>query len=223
MNPVIWPAIILGVSLFSSAHAGEIPPLEFVTEYLREFGAMERIRLAEEEEFQAARQSMPAICIESGNRYRREIAQQAARMRGMSVLPPSQGLPARLVELYRRKLELYTEVVNRCTALEAAANGGVGYLEVMSVVSEYSAKLDSIDQSLFNTSTDAFSMLLSKDQGGHELAPHLAITIAEKQGLLRQIDRDFGAELQDAQQTYLVNAATVIHNALKGHKASDEK
>jgi hypothetical protein len=222
MNPAIWPAVILAVSLFSSAHAAETPPLEFVTEYLREFSAIERIRLAEEQEFQAPRQSMLAICIDSGNRYRREIAQQTARLQGMSVPPASQGLPARLVELYRRKLELYTEVVNRCTALEAAANSSVGYLEVMAVVSEYSAKVDSIDQSLFKTSTDAFSMLLNKEQGSHESPPRLAITSAQKQTLLRQIDRDFGAELQDDQQTYLVNAATVIRNALTKHKASDE-
>jgi hypothetical protein len=63
---------------------------------------------------------------------------------------------------------------------------------------------------------------LNKEQGSHEFPRRLAIRIAEKQDLLRQIDRDFGAELQDDQQTYLVNAATVIRNALRKHKASDE-
>lgn len=222
MNLVRRLAVIACISLFSTAHARETPPLEFVAEYLREFSAIERIRLAEEQEFQAARQSMLAICIESGNRYRREIAQQTARMQGMSVLPPSQGLPARLVELYGRKLELYTEVVNACAGLKAAANNSVGYWEVMSVVSEYSAKVESIDESLFKTSTDVYSTLLGKEQGTRDLPRRLAITAAEKQTLLRQIDRDFGAELQDDQQTYLVNAATVIRNALRKHKASDE-
>jgi hypothetical protein len=222
MNLVSWIAIIVGVGLASSAHARETPPLQFVTEYLREFSAIERIRLAEEQEFQAPRQDMLATCIESGNRYRREIVQQSARMQGMSVPPPSQALPARLVELYGRKLELYTEVVNTCTALKAGANTSAGYLEVMSVVSQYSTKVDSIDQSLFKTSTDVYSTLLNKDEGPRDFPRRLAITTAEKQGLLRQIERDFGAELQDAQQTYLVNAATVIRNALRKHKASDE-
>jgi hypothetical protein len=222
MNPVSWLAVTVCIGLFSSAHARETPPLQFVAEYLREFSAIEHIRLAEEQEFQAARQSMLAICVESGNRYRREIAQQMARMQGMSVPPPSQALPARLVELYGQKLELYTEVVYRCTALKAPANDSVGYVEVMSVVSQYSTKVDSIDYSLFKTSTEAYSTLLNTEQGPHDLARRLAITTAEKQSLLRQIDRDFGAELQDDQQTYLVNAATVIRNAIRKHKASDE-
>ncbi|MEP6884659.1 MAG: hypothetical protein ABJC66_07920 [Gammaproteobacteria bacterium] len=222
MKRVSGLAAIVCISLFSCARAGETPPLQFVSEYLREFSAIERIRLAEEQELQAARQSMLAICIESGNRYRREIAQQTARMQEMTVLPPSQALPARLVELYGQKLELYTEVVNTCTALKANASTSVGYLEVMSVVSQYSAKVDAIDRSLFNTSTDAYSTLLKMEQGPHDFPRRLGITTAEKQTLLRQIDREFGAELQEDQQTYLVNAATVIRNAIRKHKALDE-
>jgi hypothetical protein len=213
---------VICVSLSSFAHARETPSLQFVTEYLREFSAIEHIRLAEEQDFQAPRQSMLAICIESGNRYRREIAQQMARMRDMSLPPPSQALPGRLVELYGRKLELYTEIVNACAALKAAASTNVSYLAVMSVVSRYNAKVDSIDRSLFETSSEAYSTLLNGQPGTHDNPRRLGITTAEKQALLRQIDLEFGAELQDAQQTYLVNAATVIRNALRGHKASDE-
>ncbi len=208
--------------LLSTARARETSALQFVTEYLREFSALERIRLTEEQEFQAPRQSMIDLCIENGNRYRREIAQQMARMQDMSVLPPSQALPARLVELYGQKLKLYTEVLSTCTALKTAASTNAGYLEVMSVVSQYSTKVDAIDRSLFNTSTDAFSTLLNKEQGPRDLPRRLGITTAEKQVLLLQIDREFGAALQDEQQTYLVNAATVIRNAIKKHKASDE-
>ena len=222
MNIERWLAVIVCISLFSSARARETPPLQFVTEYLREFSAIERIRLGEEREFQAARQNMLAICVESGNRYRREIAQQTARMQDMSVSPPLQALPARLLKLYGQKLEVYTEVVNTCAALKAAASTSVGYLEVMSVVSQFSAKVDSIDRSLFETSTDAYSMLLNKELGPHVFPRRLGITSAEKQALLRQIDREFGAELQDDQQTYLVNAATVIRNAIRRYKASDE-
>ena len=222
MNKVSWLLAMVCISLFSTARARETSALQFVTEYLREFGAIERIRLAEEQEFQAPRQSMIDICIENGSRYRREIAQQMARMGDMNAPPPSQALPARLVELYGQKLELYTEVLSTCTALKAAVSTHAGYLEVMSVVSQYSTKVDVIDRSLFETSTDAFSTLLNKEQGPRDLPRRLSITTAEKQALLRQIDREFGAELHDDQQTYLVNAATVIRNAIKKHKASDE-
>lgn len=222
MNRTTWFVAIVCISLCSSARARATSPLQFVTEYLREFSAIEHIRLAEERELQAPRQSMLATCIESSNRYRREIAQHIARMREMSVPSPSQALPGRLVELYGHKLELYTEVANACAALKASASTNVSYLEVMSVVSQYSEKVDSIDRSLFETSSEAYSTLLNREPGTHDNPRRLGITTAEKQLLLRQIDIEFGAELQDQQQTYLVNAAKVIRDALRAHKTSDE-
>ncbi|MDB6090919.1 MAG: hypothetical protein JWN85_3703, partial [Gammaproteobacteria bacterium] len=198
------------------------PPQLFVAEYLREFSAIEHIRLAEERELQAPRQDMLSTCVNSGNRYRLEITQQMARMRGMSVLPPLQTLPARLVELYGRKLALYTEIVKACTALKTDANAHVSSLEVMSAISQYSAKVDAIDRSLFETSTQTFYTLLSAPPAAHGEARRLSITMAEKQSLLRQIQLEFGAELEDDQQTYLVNAATVIRDDLRSHKAADE-
>src|SRR6266699_629731 len=74
-----WLMAIACVSAFQAAAAQETPPLQFVAEYLREFSAIEHIRLAEERELQAPHQSMLATCVESGNRYRLEITQQMAR------------------------------------------------------------------------------------------------------------------------------------------------
>jgi hypothetical protein len=210
------------VSAFQAAGAQETPPLQFVAEYLREFSAIEHIRLAEERELQAPRQNMVATCIDSGNRYRQEITQQMARMRGMRVPPSSQALPGRLVELYGRKLSLYNEVVSECIGLKEGANANVSSLEVMAAVSQYNAKVDAIDHSLFATSTQAFSTLLNTTPGSRNTPRRLGITLVEKQGLLRQLQLEFGAELDDDQQTYLVNAATVIRDAIRAHKASDE-
>jgi hypothetical protein len=218
------PRLLAVVCLFAAlpARALETPPVQFVSEYLREFSAIEHIRLAEELELQAPHQSMLSTCVESGNRYRLEITRQIARMRGMSVPPPSQALPGRLVGLYDRKLGVYTEVIRACTALVAGANTNVSPLEVMSAISQYNAKVDAIDKSLFETSTEAFATLLGTTLGPHHSSRRLRITIAEKQSLLRQIQSEFGAELDDDQQTYLVNAATVIRDALRSHQAADE-
>ena len=167
---------------------------------------------------------MLSICMASGNGYRREIAAQMTRMGDMRVPPPSQNLPGRLVELYGRKLDLYAQVVAACAALQA---GGVpsnaSYLEVMSVVSRYNAKVDSIDRSLFETSTEAYSTLLESPRRRHDEPRRLGITMAQKQVLLREMELEFGDELEDDQQTYLVNAATVIRDAIRSHKASDER
>lgn len=222
MKSLAWLTAVICLFAFPVARALETSQLQFVTEYLRDFAAIEHIRLAEERELQAPRQSMLSTCVESGNQYRTEITQQMARMRGMSVLPPSQTLPARLVELYGQKLALYGEIVEACTSLETGSNANVSSLEVMSVISRYSAKVEAIDRSLFQTSTQAFYTLLSAAPGIPDKARRLGIAMAEKQGLLRQIQLGFGAELEDEQQTYLVNAATVIRDDLRSHKAADE-
>lgn len=222
LQTVTWLMGVACALSCSEVRAQETLSLRFITEYLREFGAIEHIRLAEERELQAPHQSMVATCVESGNRYRQEIAQQMTRMRGIRVPPPSQALPGRLVELYGRKLTLYNEVVSKCTALKAGANANVSSLEVMSEVSRYNAKVDAIDHMLFATSTQAFSTLLDATPGSRDTTRRLGITLAEKQSLLRQLQSEFGAELDDDQQTYLVNAATVIRDAVRTHKAVDE-
>src|ERR1700730_13793182 len=102
-----WLMMVACVSAFPAVRAQETSPLQFVAEYLREFSAIEHIRLAEERELQTPHQSMVATCIDSGNRYRLEITQQMASMRGMRAPPPAQALPERLVELYGHKLSLY--------------------------------------------------------------------------------------------------------------------
>lgn len=224
MKKVTWLAAVACVVAFPSLRAQETASLQFVTEYLREFSTVEHIRLAEERDLQAARQSMLSICIASGNRYRREITDQMTRMGNMSVPAPSQSLPGRLVELYGRKLKLYAQVVDACSALQAGgAPANASYLEVMSVVSTYNAKVDSIDRSLFETSTEAYSTLLGSPRRPDDGPRRLGITMAQKQALLREIELEFGNELQDDQQTYLVNAATVIRDAIRAHKASDER
>jgi hypothetical protein len=222
VRTITWLVSLACALSFPAARAEETLPLQFVAEYLREFSAIEHIRLAEERELQSPHQTMLATCVESGNRYRLEITQQMARMRGMRLPPPSQALPARLVELYGHKLTLYNEVVSKCTALKAGANANVSSLEVMSEVSRYNAKVDAVDHSLFATSTDAFSTLLDRAPGPRNTSRRLSIKLAEKQGLLRQLHLEFGAELDDDQQTYLVNAASVIRDALRTHQAADE-
>ncbi len=196
--------------------------MQFVSEYLREFSAIEHIRLAEEREFQAAGQSMLAICIASGNRYRREITDQMTRMGNLRVPPPSQSLPGLLVQLYGRKLEIYVQVVAACSTLQAGTASNVSSLEVMSVMSRYNAKVDSIDRTLFETSTDVYLTLQDGSRGPRDSPRRLGITLAQKQALLREIQLEFGNELQDDQQTYLVNAASVIRDAIRAHKALDE-
>jgi hypothetical protein len=223
MKNVPWLLAVVCLCAASTVAAAEAPPLQFITEYLRDFGAIEHIRLAQEQELQAPQQDMLATCVKNGNRYRSEISGQVARLRSMSAPPSWQDLSGRLVGLYNRKLGLYTEVIKACTALAAGTNAQASSLEVMAAISQYNARVDAIDKSLFETSTQAFATLLSAAPDRRGKLTRLSITTAEKQSLLRQIQLEFGAELDEDQQTYLVSAATLIRDAVRSHAAADEK
>ena len=145
MKSPSWLTALICLVALQGARASETPPLQFVSEYVRGFAAVEHIRVAEEREMQAPHQSMLATCIESGNRYRAELTQQIAHMRGMTVRPPSQALPAHLVELNGKKLALYDEIVTACTSLGSGAGANVSSLEVMGAVLRYNAKVDAIE------------------------------------------------------------------------------
>ena len=222
MNTALWWFALLCLLATSAAPAAETPALQFVTEYIKDFGAIEHIRLVQERELRASQQPTLATCIQSGNQYRSEIARQVARMRRIAGPPSWRDLPARLAGLYDRKLALYTEIIRVCTALGTGGHANISSLEVMTTVSQYDAKIDAIDKSLFQTSTDAFNTLLAATPDRRGKQRRLAITVAEKQALLRQIQLEFGTELDDDQQTYLTNAATVIRDFLRSHAAADE-
>jgi hypothetical protein len=218
------PLYFLAASVMAaqSAVAQDSPPLQFVTEYVDEFAAVERIRVDEEQALKAPNADMVSICVDSGDRYRRELGQQVARMRSLRIAPPSQDLPEKIADLYSRKLELYQEVIAACSALKGQTVGDVNSLEVMAAVSKYDARVDAVDRELFRSASAVFWTLLQQRSETRKHPSRLVITTTQKTNLLRQIERDFGAELQDEQQTYLVNAGSVIHDYLKSHKASDE-
>jgi hypothetical protein len=205
-----------------SALAQDVTPLQFVTEYVDEFAAVERIRVDEEQALNTPDADMVSICVDSGDRFRHELGEQAARMRSLRIPAPSPDLPKKIADLYSRKLKLYQEVIAACSALKGRSAGDINSLVVMAAVAKYDAQVDAIDRELFRSVSAVFWTLLQQrtDSPGHP--SRLIITTTQKANLLRQIERDFGAALQDEQQTYLVNAGSVMHDYLKSHKASDE-
>ncbi len=202
--------------------AQDSTPLQFVTEYVDEFAAIERIRVGEEQALKAPDADMVSICVESGNRYRRELGEQVARMHSLRIPSPAQDLPEKIAGLYRRKLDLYQEVIAACSALKGRSGGDVSSLEVMAEIAKYDTRVDAVDKELFRTAPAVFWTLLQQRSETREHPSRLVITKTEKVALLREVEHQFGAELQDDQQTYLVNAGSVIHDYLKSHKASDE-
>jgi hypothetical protein len=79
-----------------------------------------------------------------------------------------------------------------------------------------------VDEALFQTYIDAFDTLLGTTPDRHGQPRRLSITAVEKQALLREIQLELGTDLDDDEQTYATNVATVIRDLLRSHTAGDE-
>jgi hypothetical protein len=191
------------------------PALQFVTEYLRGFGAMEQVRLVEERAFRSHNVDMASTCLRSANQFQAEITLQISRLRNIDAAPAWRVLLGRVVALDERKLGIYSEITGACRSATTRDGNSVSSFEVMAAVMRYNARVDAVDDALFQTSTEVFRTLLGAD------SRRLSITAADKQTLLRRIQLDFGSELEDDEQTDLVRAATVIRDALRSHPAVD--
>jgi hypothetical protein len=203
-----------------SAHAQQSPALQFVTEYLRGFAAMDQARLAEEKAFQSSNVDMVSTCIRSGNQYRAAVLLQLSRLRGINAVPAWQSLSARIVALDAHKLEIYSDIAKECMSLKEHGGANVSSVDVMAAVSRYNAKIEAVDKSLFQTSTDVFMTLVAP---GGQASHRLSISEAERQALLRQIKVNFGTALDENEQTYLVNAASVIRDFLRSSTTAGQR
>ena len=89
---------------------------------------------------------------------------------------------------------------------------------------ELRARLDYIDQGVFQMSPLVFAMLVNDTRANSQnQADHLIITSAERKDLIDYIDASFGAKTDQKDQDYMVSAATVLKGYLnKDYKSADD-
>lgn len=204
----------------------ETPHLEFVTEYIRELAAVERIRAAGEEENSRDKKDdkLPfAGVIHTSTMFELELGSQVKILTGMRLNAPFDELVPNITAFYERKIILWRRMREISSAFMGGPKDGVDYAKLEAEVPEIRGNLDFIDQALFEATPSVFATLIDmkEDSKGH--ASHLIITKEEKAGLISKLDDSFGAKLDQKDPNYTVSAAIVLRNYLnKDYKCSDE-
>ena len=210
------------VKVFADWRITETPHLEFVTEYIRELAAIERIReSAEEENKEDTKDGKPNFdgIIHTSTMFQLELGSQIKMLRDMRLNPPFDDLIPTITKFYERKIEIWRRMGEIASEFIGGPKQGVDYSKLAAEM----PKLKGVDQALFEATPTVFATLIDmkEDSKGH--ASHLIITKEQKAALIEKLNDSFGAKLNQKNQSYAVSTAIVLRDYLiRDFKGSDE-
>lgn len=217
--------LALAVLLFSAtAFAAETPHLTFVTEYVRELSNNEEMRELAAKEMAEPGTDKNAAIIRSATRIVLELNSQIVAMRGMTLNPPFDTVPASVAGFYDQKVQVYNRIIAIATTFMQGPKPGVDYGALAAEMPKLTPMIEYIDRALFQATPLIFMTLIADkpDPQGH--MSRLRITRAECDALARTLQTDFGSKLEMSNQNYIVSSAGLLWFALtkKGYKCSDD-
>jgi hypothetical protein len=202
----------------------ETSHLAFVQEVVRELAAVEEIRSRGEQELKDDPNSTFANMIHSGTLFKLELGSQVRTLERMRLDHPYDTIIPNLIGFYRAKIQVWQEMSEIGGQFIGGPKPGVDYQKLEAKVPELRARLDYIDQSIFESGPLVFSTLINlKRTNSKGQADHLLVTNDERKDLIDTINTDFGTKVDDKNQNYIVSTAAIIKSyLLKDFKSSDE-
>ena len=216
-------AALFAVSLTNAAQA-QSTAYNFVSEYVRELGAIESIRAkAEKETTGLSTNDILIGCVRNSERFQLEITSHISMMQNLKLRAPFDKLVSNIVGFYDYKLKIFRELSGGCSTLLEGPKPGVDYGALTANVPKLNAQLEYIDKALFDATPMIFATLIDERPNAQNQMDRLAITKAERDKLVRSLDLSFGQKMKAADQNYTVSAASVLRHYLaeKGYKCSD--
>lgn len=227
----IVSCIVFGLTLAAGAaptlgnEKPETSHLVLVTEYVRELYAIESIRAsAEKEQEQATKAEVFLNAIHSSTQFQMELRSQIGILKSMHLNNPryDQIIPT-LIRLYEIKIGYYQRIIDISTDFLADPKPGIDYGNMLAEMPKIRAELEEIDHTLFNPiSPLIFSTLIDLKPDSKNHVSHLIIAKSERAQLIDELNRDFGAKLDQKDQNPGVSAAKVLRTFLIDHKCSDD-
>jgi hypothetical protein len=205
--------------------AADASHLQFVTEYIRELGELERLRSVAFEELNADANtsSKMASCVRSSARFDLELRAQIGMLRRAQLAAPFETLPSNISEFNQRRLELYNRMGEGCAAMLAGPKPNLDYGAISAELPKITAEIEYIDHSLFEATPLIFATLIDPVPDADNHMSKLIITKAERKKLIESLNSRFGKKMDTDQQNWTVSSATVLKAyLLKDYTASDE-
>jgi hypothetical protein len=212
---------VLAVPWTNAARASEA--YTFVSEYVRELGAIENIRAGAEQEIKEKSPNILADCIRNSTRFQLELRSEISIIRGITLHAPLDDLIPHLAEFYQQKIALYQQLSDSCSVLMAGPQPNVDYANVASEAPKINAQLEYIDHALFDATPLIFATLIDQKPDAENHLSHLVITRAERDKLVSDLTLEFGQKLNEKNQNFTVSAASVLKAYLtKDYKCADD-
>lgn len=225
MKTGILLIVIFALSPLFQAQAQETPHLQFVTEYVRQLGAIESLRASAAQNLKAGGDKL-SDCIRNTTSFQLELQSQVGMLETMHLNPPFEDLIKNLAQFYRMKIDAYKDFTEGCTALQEGQISGpkpdVDYGKIAGEIPKVTARLQYIDQAIFKASPLVFATLIDQKPDSQNHVSHLIITREERQKLISEIDSEFGDTLEQKDQNYTVSAASVLKELLEKYKCADD-
>jgi hypothetical protein len=212
---------LLMVSLTTTARAADA--YNFVSEYVRELGAIEKIRTNAEQEIKANTKNIFADCIRNSTKFQLELKSSVAMLKTIILKAPVDDLIPNLIELYEQKIALYQQLSGACSELLVGPQPNVDYGKVAAEAPKINAELEFIDEALFKATPLVFAALIDQRPDSENHLSHLVITRAERDRLVHELTLAFGQKMGQANQNYTVSSASVLKEYLtKDYKCADD-
>lgn len=218
--------LLLALCVFGAtgtSYAQETSTLVFVSEFVQELGAAERLRNVAETESKEKDFNSFSHAIRNSTRLQLELRTRISVLSGMRLSPRFEWIIKNMIDLYKQKIELHERLIDIASAFVAGPRPGVDFGKLAAVMPQVTASLEFIDQSIFKVTPAVFITLIDTkvDDKGH--ANHLIITKTERQKLIGEIDDQFGSKLKMKNPNYVVGSASVLKAyLLKDFKSSDD-
>jgi hypothetical protein len=197
--------------------------LAFVKEFIRELSAIEEIRSKAEQDNKKDPNLTFENMVHSATFFELELGSQIRMLSGMTLSDPFDTLIPGMTGFYEEKIKLWDRMKEIGGDFIAGPREGVDYQKLAAELPELRAKLEYMDQSIFQTSSLVFSTLIDKKPDSKNHVSHLIITKAERAKLFDQLDTAFGKKLDEKNPNYTVGTAVILREGLKKKfKCSDE-
>ena len=217
-GPVLALIGVLAASWTSTARADDI--YRFVSEYVRELGAFEKISADAEQKPKAGGSKALADCIRYHTRYQQELGSAVETLQGMTLKAPADDVIPVLIGSYQLKIALHEQWGDICAKFIPGPQLGVDYAKLFADAQKIKASLESDDQFLVVVAPLVSAALVDK---GPDSQNHLVITREQRSNLLRKLGLAFGNKLNQDNPSYTEGAAAILKNFLaQDYKCSDD-
>jgi len=223
MSRAIAMLLVAGCTLTRPAFASD-EAYNFVLEYIRELGAMERIRAEAAQDLKAKDANALADCIRSSTSFQLELNTAIAVLTPMKLNAPVEDLIPQVIEFYKLKVALFRRQSDMCSEFMAGPRPNLDYGKLAADMPKITAHLERIDHALFQATPLVFASLIDQRPDLQNHLSHLVITKAQRDALVRGLRVPIGNKSDHTTQNFTVSSAMVLRDLLtkKHYKFADD-